>query len=1688
MRFPAKQLFYAISLICFLLGATNSYGLEQSNVFQLKTESADKITFDCSIPEFEEISTDLPQNANEFDGAGKAGVPGKPFFPSWSRWIKIPDGKKAYLKYKIKRSDSFSENSLTTFPHLSFDDPATTGTSDFELGKQTLDIEDFGDPVTLSEAIKIAGVRYAILDIVPLYKDSNGETKLVRDVSVEVQFNDGNIREETFQNKSSLPPVYSEIHRYLNQDLPDRDDVGERCNNLGHYVIVVRNDEAIDAMQDFITWKKRKGHPVSIANLDDIGRNREDLQDWLEEARQEWENPPTYVVLAGDVSGSLSLPYYDDGQMERVSWHASDNQFVCWEGENGLDLWTPEGFIGRLSVENRASLEQVVTKIVGYESDPYIEEDWVEGAVLIADGVHSCITTNQAIRELMQGVGYSRDNIYEAYGEYHHNQHPDVNIVRNGVTRGVGFVNFRGYQTWGNINWEMIRDYGNGWKTPVVTGMVCGSGDYTNSWGDTRPECRSEAWLRSWHNGPRGGVAGFGPTDLHTHTWFNNTIDAEFYDALLYNDVRTLGALCVASKLGLYRNYPSSRRLGDGNTVGYYFYAYNLIGDPGMQVWSAQPEPITADFSDELSVGSTLINLAVSYENDDPVEGAYVHIYRETQDGDIRYGGFADQHGRLSLVVDPLQAGEFLLTITGKNCVPILESFEVAELQTYASISDVIVNDDDEGESDGNGDELINPGETVELSIELTNTGTERSEAFNANLRSNTQGVEIVNGEVEYPEIESGESANGDALFLVRFSPRLPDDLELDFQLRIVYGDDIWLEGFNLVSRGYNFSLEEAEFLNDEFHPNSSDDLVVTLQNTGGINAEPLTGTLYCTNPKIQIRAAETRFDPIARGESESNHQLPFSIYAAHDSYPGELIDFGLLLSDDHGCGDSLAFSLRLSGILETAPQGPTEYGYWAFDSRDTTNSMNPEFNWIDGQNNLNLVDNNDGGNMNWAGTHGQSRTIDLPFEFVYYGERFEEITISSNGWAAFGRSDQVSWNNQEIGSPLAPPAMLCPYWTDLWNGRTLTYYDEDEEIFVIEWRDCIDRVGSHTFAIHLHEPNAFPTATGDGEIVFLYDEGRVFNGPDRDYPQEAVTIGFSSPDRTDNMTISHAGLDDPRTADIEEEMAIRITTGPLLEFGSVRGQVVNEETGDPMPDVRVMIDGTGYFGTSGVNGNYRIERAPIGMQTVTAQRRYFNESSAADIEIVEGEEAVVNFSLTYPTFEIDAEEIRFGLLPDSMGQVGFTIWNEGNGPLDYQLFLNSDVDPPQRIDEWEPLFRWDVGDSLDEHRMRGVTYDGEYFYLTGVRERHVLPHPIYVLDKEGVLVGEFDQFTVDSTVSWGYTELEFNGENILAVEDENIIEITREGEHVRTIPTEYNPCQAIGWNPESETIFYKSMTGRDFYEVDSVGNILNEFYTGNEIIYSMGMTWFPADPDGFHLYIFANNRYPDEGGGTRLMLLKMNVETGEIRLVRHINWDGCEDNDRPLGCAITKLWDPLKWVFIALINSTPSDYLVGFELAPNLTWIQYEPEAGSVEPGERQPFEINFSAVDMPEREYYVELQLLHNAVGDRFDMPVYFTVGEVNLTGKNELTPAEFKFEAPYPNPFNPTTNLRFSIKQRSDVNLELMDISGRLVKSLDLGEMEPGRREYLLDASDLPSGIYFAKLNAGVNSGVRKLVMMK
>ena len=91
-------------------------------------------------------------------------------------------------------------------------------------------------------------------------------------------------------------------------------------------------------------------------------------------------------------------------------------------------------------------------------------------------------------------------------------------------------------------------------------------------------------------------------------------------------------------------------------------------------------------------------------------------------------------------------------------------------------------------------------------------------------------------------------------------------------------------------------------------------------------------------------------------------------------------------------------------------------------------------------------------------------------------------------------------------------------------------------------------------------------------------------------------------------------------------------------------------------------------------------------------------------------------------------------------------------------------------------------------------------------------------------------------------------------------------------------------------------------------------------------------------------------------------------------------------------------------------------------------------------------------------------------------------------EIHPSSFILHPCFPNPFNPSTVISFEMRDAGFVNLTVYDVQGREVAKLMNGQMPAGSHQVVFDGSNLPSGIYFAKLRAGDYSQTQKIMLMK
>ena len=118
-----------------------------------------------------------------------------------------------------------------------------------------------------------------------------------------------------------------------------------------------------------------------------------------------------------------------------------------------------------------------------------------------------------------------------------------------------------------------------------------------------------------------------------------------------------------------------------------------------------------------------------------------------------------------------------------------------------------------------------------------------------------------------------------------------------------------------------------------------------------------------------------------------------------------------------------------------------------------------------------------------------------------------------------------------------------------------------------------------------------------------------------------------------------------------------------------------------------------------------------------------------------------------------------------------------------------------------------------------------------------------------------------------------------------------------------------------------------------------------------------------------------------------------------------------------------------------------------------------------------------------------------DTLTLGTYFLIDDLEFDNVSNISegsfgesPRAYRLVQNYPNPFNPTTSINFSIPQSGKVYLSVMNSIGQVVETLIDEQMTSGDHQVRFNAGNLPSGVYFYKLETGNFVDVKKMILIK
>ena len=1056
--------------------------LASNFVLSNKSENASKFSFNIGDYSIESVEG---FNRIVSNSEGKTEEYGSPELPTFSFNYGIDKNKEYIVEYTV--IDYVTYQNIDMYPSQPYkgDSILLIKNDNLYNSKNTYPESNIN-----YQRQSLRGYELLAVSIVPF--QYNFESKeLTVFTSVDLSINE--IGQNTTYRNDSFPR--SESFERMYRDMIINDDIllnDNRSFQKPSILYICGGDVATGDYNSFfrplVEWRRQQGFEVNVASLNQTGTSTTSIKNYISDAYYEWENPPEYVCIVGDTSGSIDVNTYIAEGGSGGWWGSSaqgegDHPYTMLDGNDILS----DIMIGRISVRNTSELNTIVNKILVYEKATYISQigdEWYQTAALVGDPYDSGISTvitNEYVNSIIDIHGGITDvrTKYSGTGF--------DSFMRDQINDGISYLNYRGFYGFSNFSQTDVDQLNNGPMLPFLTTLTCDTGSFAED-----NSCIVESLLRAGSaSTPKGAIATIGTAQPYTHTAFNNIVTIGIYDGIFLDRVETVGEAQLNGKLALHEIYPQNP-----NDNVYLFSVWNsLLGDPSTHLWSGAPVELNVTHSDIFIQGSNNFQVSINDDDGNPVSNAMVTLYKlDGNNIDMQISLYTNNNGIVDFTLNDVSEGEIMVTSRCQNCVPTQTNFEVTNDYSEIILNENSLSIDDSYGQITNNNGLLNPGEIADISFTINNNSNQSFNNLEVTLTSQSQYVDILEGSVSINNLSGNGSflAEGLKISLLSNTP----DLE-NLQLRVSLNSNNAQWDYNLPMNASSADIILDSVITGDNNNNGILDrgetatLGMNITNLGTMNLENITGQINFSSLMLDLDAVNISFPNLQSGQTSQVIEN-IEITANNNITNGTIVSIPIEIFSENGYSSEEVLSFQIGQVSVTDPLGPDQYGYYIYDQNDDY-ELAPEYNWIE-------IDPGYGGpgeelsGINDNGDNGDDvTTIDLPFNFTFYGIEYDKLSICSNGWIAFGETDMESFRNYTLPGPGGPPAMVAVFWDDLLTtggGDVYTYYDSSNDSFVVEWSDVRTWYNNtlESFQVILYNTN-LQTITGDDEIKLQYKE-----------------------------------------------------------------------------------------------------------------------------------------------------------------------------------------------------------------------------------------------------------------------------------------------------------------------------------------------------------------------------------------------------------------------------------------------------------------------------------------------------------------------------------------------------------------------------------------------------------------------
>jgi len=1670
----------------------------------VKQRSSTGMTLELELSALERIDLELAgenyQLLSITDGS-HAGQDGQAALPTFTKLVAIPD--RAAVRSLGTSSEITRLSGYRVLPLQSSE--IRDGVAKQDDTPFLLDADWYAQPgktpieVVVGTPALLRNIRVVPVTFHPVaYDPTTGELEVAHRLSVELDFTGEDLRNVPQDTNKPIPQSFA---RLVEEQVVGLDRDVEVYNGPGVYAMVCQDDAAvIDAVQPLLEWRRRQGYLVHLVTTTEAGSDPESIRTYLDQLEASSPAPLEFICLVGDANGPVRI----------ATWHETRSGFYG-EGDHyyamlyGTDV-VPDTHVGRLSVRSVASLETVVQKIVDYETDPDVSNpEWFTSAGLTGDPSDSGASTvwvQQIVKERLLELGYTRiDTIFS--GNF-------VTQMMASINQGVSIFTYRGFWAMSGMNSGHIEALYNYQQLPFAIVMTCDVGSFEQD-----VTCRSEAFLRNSHGGAVGAIA---TATIGTHTRYNNCIFLGVADGVTATGEYRAGPALTCGKLHLYNNYQNNLP----HVVEIWSVWNNLMGDPATEIYTGFPEVLMVSHPASVAEGASALPVTVEFGGQ-PLADAQVSVYKE---GETLATGYTNEFGQVAVALGEPTSGEVLVTVSKHNFRPYLGSLIVGDEAVYVNLGAVGFDDGSGGQGVGNGDGLLNAGETIALNITLNNLGSDLAGGVTAVLSSTTPGIEVTSASQSYGDIPGGGSAAGGGAFVFTAASDLVGEYIVDLQLDVTAGGDTWPSLFNYQVYAPRNRVFDTVWggPGGSMDPGESGTLEVWIVNEGNADMPGATATLSSASQWVTVTDPIGTYGPIPASLNGGNSADPFGIAIDAGCYPGHLAPFTMELDYGDGTSTVVSFSEQVGSAVSTDPVGPDGYGYYAMDDTDTDYLFCPTFEWIEIADDLGgpgteveLVD-----NYRW---NDDTIQMDLPFWFTFYGEVYDRISICSNGWISMGDTNVRTYRNWAIPCRGGPKNLIAAYWDDIYlpynNGGVFQWYDEANHRLIIEWSRARNHYNNDniTFQLILWDPAHHYTDTGDGMITFQY-----LNFISPDHIDGYCSVGIQNETRDDGLLYTYFNDYAGGAAPLQAHRAINIVpvSSSTGERATVSGHVYNAYDNSPLSGVLVSVVGCGRLMFTDEDGFFAGD-LPAGNFPVAAAHPSCATDTTGALTFVTGEETVVDFHLNDNLGPAFSNTTVLESTEDAVGPyVVDTAVNDLTGVTGVTLYFTSSASGgPHAL----PMDVVDPDFGLYHVEIPGQALGSlvQYWLVAGDPVGNVAADPqlapleqiySFVVDEPTVLLDE----DLEGVPGWATegTATAGHWEHCDPIGVEHLgVPVQPEDDHTPNGVMAY-----ITGNNEGGTQGDDDVDGGYHYLYSPMVDLTN--YSSARLEY---WRWFsndtgPApgsDPwlvqvrsSDYGWYPIEYTTHSDHEWVQKSVLLENYIDFYHLfRIMFIIEDQGADsiveagvDDIRLTAMAILGDQEPptvtvtepnggeaVMGSSVASWNSTDDVGVVHVEVLlstdsgasfPDV--VASGPYNGSVEWTAPQ---IHSTTCRLKVRVY----DSAQNMVEDVSDAD--FTI-DVD-TGVPDVLPTRLSLAHSTPNPFNPATQIGYALPRETAVQLRVYNLEGKLVRTL-VNEVQPAGRHTAVwngrndQGEQMASGLYFSRLSADGQTFVRKMMLLK